>query len=339
MLVAAVVAGSLAVATPALANRTVANHMAGGVSVAFAANNNVWITDTGQEGLDNNPGQNGLYEYDAYPSQTLLEVPNTFAVWAFYILDLQVAVDQENGEVFVAQSNGRSIDIFRENEKGKFAYSHSWTAINGDGNCFSCTPILHVAIDNSHTSSRGRVYLSLTSPEDDVEAFDAAERPVDFPATASYISNNKLTGTPSGTFGEVGHVAADNNGNIYVTDVEKQVIDEFDSTGTFIRTLPCEGCWDGYPVGSGGVGVDPTNENIIVGTGGRLNEYDSSGNQLDAIEDGGQPAVNPEGYLYSSSGTIYAPNKVVAKAELQTRHLADHDLRDPQRRGRSQRRR
>ncbi len=314
LLFAAVVAGSLAVTTPALANRTVASHTAGGDSLAFAPNNDVWITDTGQEGLDNNPGQNGLYEYDAYPSHTLLEVPNTFEVWAFYILDLQVAVDQENGEVFVAQSNGRSIDIFRENEKGKFAYSHSWTAINGDGNCFSCTPILHVAIDNSHTSSRGRVYLSLTSPEDDVEAFDAAERPVDFPATASYISNNKLTGTPSGPFGEVGHVAADNNGNIYVTDVEKQVIDEFDSTGTFIRTLPCEGCSDGYPVGSGGVSVDPTNENIIIGTGGRLNEYDSSGNQLDAIEDGGQPAVNPEGYLYSGSGTIYGPNKVVAKA-------------------------
>ncbi|MGA8744561.1 MAG: hypothetical protein WB507_01700 [Solirubrobacterales bacterium] len=312
-LLVAVVLASLAAASPALGNRSVAKHMAGGVSVAFAANNNVWITDTGQEGLDNNPGQNGLYEYDAYPSQTLLEVPNTFSVWSYYILDLQAAVDQENGEVFVAQSNGRTIDIFAEEEKHKFAYSHSWTAINGDGVCFSCTPIIHVAIDNSHSYSRGRVYLSLTSPEDDVEAFDAAERPVDFPATANYISNNKLTGTPSGSFGEVGHVAVDNNGNVYVTDVEKQVIDEFDSSGTFVRTLPCEGCSDGYPVGSGAVGVDPTNGNIIVGTGGRLNEYDSSGNQLNVIEDGGAPAVNSEGYLYSSSGTIYTPVETLAK--------------------------
>ena len=139
-LLVAVVLASLAAASPALGNRSVAKHMAGGVSVAFAANNNVWITDTGQEGLDNNPGQNGLYEYDAYPSQTLLEVPNTFSVWSYYILDLQAAVDQENGEVFVAQSNGRTIDIFAEDEKHKFAYSHSWTAINGDGVCFSCTP-------------------------------------------------------------------------------------------------------------------------------------------------------------------------------------------------------
>jgi hypothetical protein len=310
---AAAIASMLVAAAPAMAERTVANHMAGGVSVAFAANNKVWITDTGQEGLRGNPGQNGLYEYDAYPSQTLLEVPNTDAPWSFYILDLQVAIDQENGEVFVAQSNGRTIDIFNEDEHGEYVYTRSWTAINGDGNCFSCTPIVHVAIDNSHTYSRGRVYLSLTSPEDDVEAFDAAEHPVDFPATASYISNNKLTGTPSGSFGEVGHVAVDSNGNIFVTDVEKQIVDEFDSSGTFTRSLPCEGCSDGYPVGSGGVGVDPTNGNIIIGTGGRLNEYDSSGNQLDAIEDGGQPAVNSEGYLYSGSGTIYSPNEAVAR--------------------------
>ena len=59
--------------------------------------------------------------------------------------------------------------------------------------------------------------------------------------------------------------------------------------------------------------MDPTNGNIIVGTGGRLNEYDSSGNQLNVIEDGGAPAVNSEGYLYSSSGTIYTPVETLAK--------------------------
>jgi len=296
-------------ASPALAERSVANHTAGGASVAITAHDDVWVSDTGQYGYGN-PGQNGLYEYNAYPSQTLLDVPNTVIPFAFYILDLQVAVDYGNGEVFVAQSNGRTVDIFEEDG----TYSHSWSGINGAKTCFNCTPIIHVAVDNSNTYSRGRVYLSLTSPENNIEMFDAAQRPVDFPATASYISNNTLTGTPNGAFGEVGHVAVDNNGNLYVTDIAKQVVDEFDSTGTFIRELSCSGCSNSYPVGSGGVGVDPTNGNIIIGTGGRLNEYDSSGNQLDAIEDGGQPAVNSDGYLYSSSSTIYNPAKVVAKA-------------------------
>ncbi len=106
---------------------------------------------------------------------------------------------------------------------------------------------IHIAIDNSNTFSRGRVYLSLESPEDDVEILDAAQRPVDFPATASYIDGNLMTGTPSGSFGDVQNITVDSNGNIYVTDTANGVVDEFDSTGTFLRTLTAPGntgwCW------------------------------------------------------------------------------------------------
>ncbi len=304
----AVLCASLAIlatdATSAIANRTLASQMPGGTSVSFDANDNVWLTDEGSSGDE--PGHGGLNEYDAYPSQTLLAEPNTFTPWGFSILDLQAAVDQASNEVFVAQSNGRTVDIFKND-----VYSHSWTAINGVMPCFSCSGSIHVAIDNTNTYSGGRVYLSLTEPENDVEAFDAAQRPVDFPATANYISNNKLSGTPSGPFGDVGHVAVDAAGNIYVTDVGDGVVDEFDSAGTFVRTLPCPGCSAGNPVGTGGVGVDPTNGNILVGNGGEIAEYDSSGNFLEALSDGGAPSVNSQGYLYSSSGSIYTPTKVV----------------------------
>jgi DNA-binding beta-propeller fold protein YncE len=271
----------------------------GAYSVALAPDQTLWATDGG-EILPNNPGQDGIYKYGAFPSQTRLQTINTYSLFSYYILDLQAAVDDETGELFVAQSNGRSVAIFDESGN----YTHSWTAINKANTCFNCTPDIHVAIDNSHTYSRGRVYLSLTSPENDVEAVDVNQRPVDFPATASYINSSKLTGTPSGPFGEVGFVTVDSEGNIYVTDWGNEVVDEFASTGTFLRAFPASGAHQGYP-GTGGVGVDPTNGNVLVATN-TISEYDSSGNKIGMISEdasgtiqtGSAPAITTEGHVY-----------------------------------------
>ena len=161
----------------------------------------------------------------------------------------------------------------------------------------------NVAIDNSNTFSRGRIYLSIPSPQNDVEVFDAAQRPVDFPATASYIIDNKLTGTPSGPFGSVLNTAVDSSGDLFVFDTGKNVVDEFDSSGTFLRTFP-----GGIPA------TDPTNGNVLIRSDYyHIAEYDSSGNLLETINDegGGAPAVNSQGYLYSTSGNIYTPAPVV----------------------------
>ena len=325
-------------------------------SVAFDGRGDAWITDAGQEGLSpaeevtENPAQNGLYEYSPYPSEKLLAIPNTLTPWSYYILDLGAAVDQATEEVFVSQSNGRTVNIFAPNGaptnsfstsgkpvacaeikygQGKvyhepYCYTHAWSGINSAQTCFNCTPDVHVAIDNSATYSKGRVYLSLTSPEDDVEAYDNAERPVDFPATASYISNNKLTGTPSGAFGNVENISVDSDGNLYVSDTGNHVIDEFNSTGTFVQAFPAPNISGGYP-GAAGMAVDPTNGNVMISEGGNgLVEYDSSGNHLETItNDGtgsfqteGQPATTPEGYVYVPANgvvDIFGPATVVPK--------------------------
>jgi hypothetical protein len=317
-------------ATSALAKRSLESKIpgfSGTYSVAIDGNNDVWVSDRGRSG---NPGQDGIYKYSPFPSQTLLGIPNSYSVWGYYILDLQVATDNANGEVFVAQSNGRSVDIFapstpaHECKQGEPAcYSHSWTAINKANTCFNCLPDIHIAIDNSNTYSKGRVYLSLTSPENDVEALDAAQRPVDFPATATYISNNRLTGTPSGSFGQVGNISVDSGGNIYVTDWESHLVDEFESSGTFVRSFPAPGSGQGYPA-VGGVGVDPTNADVLIASGSGVNEYDSSGNLLGTItqddtggiQTGPAPAVNSEGDLYIPVGDrvdVFGPSPPVPK--------------------------
>ena len=322
-------------ATSAFANRTYDSRISGEFipgegfnqpeNLAFDANDNVWIADQGHHLPNDSEDRHGIYEYNAYPSQTLLEAPDTNAAWGSNSQELTVAVDQSSGEVFASQSNGRTINIF---ENGHL--TQQWKSING-AQC--CTGDTHIAIDNSTTPSRGRVYLSLASPEDDIEALDDEQRPVQFPAAASYIDKNKLTGTPSGAFGKVENITVDNNGNIYVTDGEKGVVDEFESTGLFLRTFPDPSALSdaerSFP-GSGGVGVDPTNGNVLI-TGNftkPLEEYDSAGNFLETLKEDasghmqteGSPGVNSEGYLYlpTNSGIdIFSPNGVVPEVTYQ----------------------
>jgi hypothetical protein len=332
-------------ASSALANRSFVQAMTGfngAFSVAIESNDHVWVTDRGQF-FKNQPGQNGIYRYTPFPSEEKLAMPSTFSTFSFYILDLSAAVDDATGEVFVAQSNGRSVSMFAplggsvrcrpaQETPETYCFTHNWTKINGANTCFNCFPDIHVAIDNTNTYSKGRVYLSLTSPENYVEAFDAQERAVDYPATAPYIENNKITGTPSGSFGQVGLISVDNNGNIYVTDAIKKVVDEFDSTGTFVRSFPDPRAEQGYP-GTGGAGVDPTNGNVLIdesvynnenGEGG-VKEFDSSGNYLETLKEAGlgqgfqteaNPAVNSNGYVYVPTGgsvSIFSPTGVVPK--------------------------
>ena len=301
-------------AGPALANRSLVSSIPGhfpglgfpwtegGYSLAFDANGDVWITDEGEFSSEY-PGQRGIYEYDAYPSQTRLDAPETSTPVGFQAVRMQVAVDQSNGELFVANSNPRKVDIYEETTAHTHVYSHSWTGINGVSN----SSTIHIAVDNSHSYSRGRIYLSLTEPEDDIEVFDAQQRPVDFPATASYLSKNILTGTPSGPFGSVENVTVSSNGDFFVTDGGKDVIDEFDSTGTFLRTFP----YTSYtPYGQ--LAVDPTNGDILDG----FEEFDSSGSFIETLPTFFAEAVNSSGYLYAGS-EIFSPDTVVTKATYQ----------------------
>ena len=258
------------------------------------------MTDGGQ-GSKENPGNEGVYKYAPFPSQTRCSVPNTYESFSYYIFWLQPAVDNATGEVLIAQSNGRTLNFFvprdalarSANEAGQ-AETYCWTAMGSHQrgqHVLQLHPNMHVAFDNSGTFSKGRVYLALTSPENDIEVFDNEERPVAFPATANYITKYKLTGTPSGNFGEVGYVAVDSLGNIYVTDWGKQVVDEFDSSGTFLRSFPSPRAASALGPATGGVAIDPTNGNVLITEGGYnaeteeggVREFDAWGNYLGTV--------------------------------------------------------
>jgi hypothetical protein len=301
LLVAASVAAAFLVTTgTAAASRTFDSNITGfntPLSVAFDGSGNAWISDNSDV---------GAYKYDPFPSLNLLTTAEkgVFGGQA----NPQLAIDQSTEEMYMAVSNGRAIGVYDENGK----HLRTWTAINGQtGGTFGG---IHVAIDNTGTYSSGRIYLSLTRPENDVEAVDAERRPVQFPATASYIEGSKLTGTPDGPFEEVEHITVDTAGNIYVTDTEAKTVSEFASTGEFLRSFPAPTAEFENP-DKGGVGVDPTNGDVLITEGAfngnpaivGVSEYDASGNFLGRITEGasgetlfsaGTPAVDASGRLY-----------------------------------------
>ena len=209
-------------------------------SVTFDSAGNSWIA----QGQAFPSVEEGVFKYGPYPSLTEVATLTAYPPPLAGALHLYqgLAFSEATDELFLAHSNGRKVEIFNDNG----VFQRDWPTIDenlvlvGQGD-----PVIRIAADNSDSYSRGRIYLSLRAvenyasfvPSNTVEAFDAAERPVDFPATASYIEDNKLTGTPSGPFGEVQYIAVDANGDIFVVDVDHNVVDEFDSTGTFLRGL------------------------------------------------------------------------------------------------------
>ena len=277
-------------------------------SVAFDASGNAWIPAS---------GTNSVYVQDPYPSQNRLRTIDTSKEFESQVV--QLAVDKSTGNFYLAQSNGRALGVYDEDGN----HLETWTAINGHR--FAFPPGLHVAVDNSSGYSRGRIYLSLTSPENAVEAFDSERRPVQFPATTPYINGNAITGTPAGPFGEVEHLTVDELGNIYATDTQKNVVDEFTSTGEFLRSFPAPAANFENP-DRGGVGVDPTNGDVLITEGSfgnpelvGVSEYDANGNFLgrikeatpgDSLDARGTPAVDAQGRLYVPRGgsvAIFSP--------------------------------
>jgi hypothetical protein len=319
--VVAVVAGTLlCLAPPAFANRTYDSRFVEGFdhpSIAVDAAADVF--------LSNGPE---FSKYAAYPSHTLLGTGEFQPLRAENARLGSLAVDNATGQIFVAAENYGCDPLVIFDSSG--TYEEEWNHPGGTSVCAQAA----FAIDNTNTYSKGRIYVSLGEPINDVEVYDAKHRPVDFPASAPYIQANKLTGTPSGTFGHVREVTVGPEGNLYVVDLGRNVIDEFDSTGTFLRTFSGAGAPETFTP-QGTVAIDPTNGNVLVDTGEEgvdlaVDEFDSSGNYLGAITgtgpsesspfvvlaNAGGLAVNSSGYLYVANGPgenvdIFTPNSTI----------------------------
>ena len=302
-------------ASPAFADRTYDSQITGfgnPQGLAIDGGGDVWIDDYGSGGL--------ISEYDAYPSQTLLGTQNGGGHHGGYILS--IALNNADGHLYVADSGPVVVDVY---ESGLGSFTEEWKTKNSCGTD-------RVAVDNSSGPSNGRVYIARSC--DGVTAFVGNHTEAPFSASGqpgkTYISGNELTGTPSGNFGGIQNVATDTQGNLYVVDQAKSVVDEFDESGTFVQEFTGAGAPTAFSSDLTGVAVDPTNGNVLIVDSGNqvVDEFSSSGEYLDQLtgpSEGenftgltGGIAVNSEGYVYVADAgkgavDIFTPNVVIPK--------------------------
>jgi hypothetical protein len=162
----------------------------------------------------------------------------------------------------------------------------------------------HVALDNSTEPSAGSIYVA-TRGGRVISKFNAAGEAQPFEGCeesghpCSYVSANKITGTPSGSFtsGAPQSVTVDSHGDIYTLQASTGMVLEYGPSGLFIASFSgaeTPGLGESHNHGGfggalGAVAVDPINGEVFVSvTGvessnanlGAIDAFDSSGHFL-----------------------------------------------------------
>jgi hypothetical protein len=120
---------------------------------------------------------------------------------------VHVAVDQSSGDVYVADSSDGIVDRF--NSAGEYQ-----SQLTGLADPWALT------VDTS-----GAVYV----------AESGSAGVYEFDSSGAQIQHITGTDTPSGSFGNLTGVAVDSLGDVYVTDGEQRVVDDFSPTGHFME--------------------------------------------------------------------------------------------------------
>lgn len=190
-----------------------------------------------------------------------------------------------------------------------------------------CAEGQEVAVDNSSEPTAGTVYAAFSSSyfgnRASIHKFNANCEPEPFTGSASYISGNEITGTPSGGFGfqAPGDIATGPNGNIYV--MNRTEVDEYMPSGVFVRAIggeetpglggsSREGGWGGSLEGAG-IAVDPTTGHVLVGVQSyfgneaAVDEFDASGHYVSQITETAAGGIlhSAKALAVDSHGNLY----------------------------------
>ncbi len=200
----------------------------------------------------------------------------------------KLAIRQSTGDVYVIASSEGFVDIFAGSAGNFLSQVGPFGGFGGDPD---------IGVDNSATASEGNLYVL---PEfGPLFAFNSSGTPL-------YQLDGSTT--PVGNFGDVCGTAVDSNGDVYVADFSNSVIQKFDSSGTYLASLPlsfrpCDIAVDTdgtiyvihwnqavHKLDSSGadqgiidmetptaVNIDPTSHHVYVAHSGFVREFDASG--------------------------------------------------------------
>jgi sugar lactone lactonase YvrE len=245
----------------------------------------LWVTDPGNAGL--------ISELSPFPANAKIGEQDGEGHFTFGGLYIEsAAFSAANEHLYVGDSGNEIVHVFKPNGE----WEETWTGFSG---------YVHLAIDNSSTASEGRVYVSESSGT--VKAFKPNGEAEPFSASAPYIEENKLTGTPTGPgealepFAGPWAMTVATDGDLYVIDGKS--VDRFEPSGLFVRQFTA-------PSPLRAVAVDPTSGNLLAATETAILELSPTGAlQAKITKANGASFTELQGLAVDSTGVLYAADR------------------------------
>jgi DNA-binding beta-propeller fold protein YncE len=255
-----------------------------------------------------------------------------------------VAVDQTNGDVYVADSGNVRVQKF--SATGAFIAAWGYGVTDGTAVSQVCTTTCQagipgsgagqfqnptsVAVDSSASASSGDVYVG-----------DAGNNVVlKFDTNGHFLATIDGTASPQGHFAVVAGVSVDQSGNLWVADGSSDFISEYDPAGNFVQqwqdpfgqtvAIAVDGNAgfvylirgsqaterftligaDETVIDSGAgvaLGLDPATGNLFVSHSGDVAVYDNTGTQIDSFT---LSTSNVQGLGFgTTTGHLYASDE------------------------------
>jgi NHL repeat len=211
-----------------------------------------------------------------------------------------VAVQQSNGDIYVADSANARIQKFDAN--GKFKGAWGWGVKDGKARAEVCKRNCLPGIPGSGPGQFANpTSIAIGTKPEKVYVGDAGNNVVlQFTSNGRFKATIDGSTTPNGHFSIVAGVAVDQSGNLWVADGGTNNIIEFDTRGRFVQI------WTD-PFGQTlGIAVDSTNNAVYLIRGSQATERFTLTGENETIVDGGLAValgIDPQtGNLYVDHG-------------------------------------
>ncbi|MDE1770423.1 MAG: 6-bladed beta-propeller [Thaumarchaeota archaeon] len=198
-----------------------------------------------------------------------------------------IAIDA-SGNVYLTDTGNNRVEVF--DSSGYFIYKFGE---NGNGNA-QFSDVMGIAVDNSGSlyvvdQNNHRVeafnitYGNMTSAPNKVltspTMYPSAPPPTIPSIPAGYVSSFGSGGSKNGQFSMPQGIAVDSSGSLYVTDLNNDRVEKFDSNGNYISTIGSHGSADGQFSTPTGVALDKSG-NVYVSDidNYRIEKFDPAGN-------------------------------------------------------------
>jgi len=198
-----------------------------------------------------------------------------------------IAVNDFNGDTYVADSSAGVVDVFDSSGAELARLDSSTTPAGSFGG---------VGVSVAANNSTGDVYV-VDSSDGVVDVFDSTGKylcqitgqpsaTTTSPSECAVVNGMTSAGAPAQGFSFPGGVAIDQaTGDIYVADPSNGVIDIFSPAGAYLRQIDLSQVPRGFGGLAQGVAVDDFNGDVYVSDSGatQVDEFDSSGAWVNTI--------------------------------------------------------